>query len=75
MSRYVRPGAVRVASTQEQGQLENVTFRNPDGTMVLVAANTGEAEVSFDVVMDGDSFRYVLSSQSAVTFRWNPKMR
>ncbi|WP_339312253.1 glycoside hydrolase family 30 beta sandwich domain-containing protein [Paenibacillus sp. FSL k6-2145] len=74
ISSYVRPGAVRVASTQEQGQLENVTFRNPDGTMVLVAANTGEAEVSFDVVMGGDSFRYVLSSQSAVTFRWKPKM-
>ncbi|MEK3706407.1 glycoside hydrolase family 30 beta sandwich domain-containing protein [Paenibacillus sp. FSL R7-0198] len=73
ISRYVRPGAVRVASTQEQGQLENVTFRNPDGTMVLVAANTGEAEVSFGVVIDGDLFRYILPSQSAATFRWKPK--
>ncbi|WP_340389143.1 glycoside hydrolase family 30 beta sandwich domain-containing protein [Paenibacillus sp. FSL E2-0151] len=73
ISRYVRPGAVRVASTQEQGKIENVTFRNPDGTMVLVAANTGEAEVSFDVVMSGDSFRYILPSQSAATFRWKPK--
>ncbi|WP_336758832.1 glycoside hydrolase family 30 protein [Paenibacillus sp. USHLN196] len=73
VSRYVRPGAVRVDSTQEQGQIENVAFRNPDGTMVLVTANTGEAEVSFDVVMDGDSFRYVLPSQSAATFRWKLK--
>ncbi|RPK24533.1 glycoside hydrolase family 30 protein [Paenibacillus xylanexedens] len=73
ISRYVRPGAVRVDSTQEQGQIENVTFRNPDGTMVLVAANTGEEEVSFDVVMDGDSFPYILPSQSAATFRWKPK--
>ncbi|SDD09921.1 glucosylceramidase [Paenibacillus sp. CF095] len=73
ISRYVRPGAVRVASTQEQGKIENVTFRNPDGTMVLVAANTGEAEVSFDVVIDGDLFRYILPSQSAATFRWKPK--
>ncbi|WP_405172929.1 glycoside hydrolase family 30 beta sandwich domain-containing protein [Paenibacillus sp. FSL H8-0280] len=73
ISRYVRPGAVRVASTQEQGKIENVTFRNPDGTMVLVAANTGEAEVSFEVVMSGDSFRYILPSQSAATIRWKPK--
>ncbi|MEK3773721.1 glycoside hydrolase family 30 beta sandwich domain-containing protein [Paenibacillus sp. FSL K6-4396] len=73
ISRYVRPGAVRVESTQEQGKIENVTFRNPDGTMVLVAANTGEAEVSFDVVMGGDSFQYTLPSQSAATFRWKPK--
>lgn len=74
ISRYVRPGAVRVDSTQEHGQIENVAFRNPNGTMVLVAANTGEADVSFDVVMDGDTFRYVLTSQSAVTLRWTPKM-
>ncbi|MDR6718676.1 glycoside hydrolase family 30 beta sandwich domain-containing protein [Paenibacillus sp. 2003] len=73
ISRYVRPGAVRVESTQEQGKIENVTFRNPDGTMALVAANTGEVEVSFDVVMGGDSFQYILPSQSAATFRWKPK--
>ncbi|UPK44845.1 glycoside hydrolase family 30 protein [Paenibacillus pabuli] len=74
ISRYVRPGAVRIDSTQEQGKIENVVFNNPDGTMVMVAANTGEAEVSFDVVVDGDSFRYSLPSYSAATFRWNPEM-
>ncbi|WP_339168568.1 glycoside hydrolase family 30 beta sandwich domain-containing protein [Paenibacillus sp. FSL R5-0341] len=73
ISRYVRPGAVRIDSSQEQGKIENVAFRNPDGTIVLVAANTGEVEVSFDVVMDGDSFQYVLPSKSAATFRWNSK--
>ncbi|WP_260986462.1 glycoside hydrolase family 30 beta sandwich domain-containing protein [Paenibacillus xylanexedens] len=73
ISRYVRPGAVRIDSSQEQGKIENVAFRNPDGTMVLIATNTGEVEVSFNVVMDGDSFRYVLPPQSAATFRWKPK--
>ncbi|WP_340400614.1 glycoside hydrolase family 30 beta sandwich domain-containing protein [Paenibacillus sp. FSL H8-0079] len=73
ISRYVRPGAVRIESSQEHGQIENVAFHNPDGTIVLVAANTGEVEVSFDVVMDRDSFQYVLPSKSAATFRWNSK--
>lgn len=29
ISRYVRPGAVRIDSSQEQGKIENVAFRNP----------------------------------------------
>ncbi len=74
ISRYVRPGAVRVESNQEKGKIENVAFRNPDGTMVLVAANTGEGEVAFDVVMEGKAFRYTLPPQSAATFRWKPQI-
>lgn len=74
ISRYVRPGAVRMDSTQGQGTVENVAFRNPDGTKVLIAANTGEAEVSFIVALDGNSFRYTLPSQSAATFRWKPQI-
>lgn len=70
ISKFVRPGAVRVDSNQEQGKLENVAFRNSDGTMVLVAANTGEEDASFKVVMDGTEFHYSLPAKSAVTFRW-----
>ncbi|MEY8743820.1 glycoside hydrolase family 30 beta sandwich domain-containing protein [Bacillales bacterium AN1005] len=70
ISKFVRPGAVRVDSNQEQGKLENVAFRNPDGTMVLVAANTGEEDASFKVVVDGAGFHYNLPAKSAVTFRW-----
>ncbi|MGF9697277.1 glycoside hydrolase family 30 protein [Paenibacillus sp. MABNR03] len=71
VSRYVRPGALRVDSTEERGKLENVAFRNPDGTMVLVAANTENEEVIFRVDMEGKTFQYMLPSQSAATFRWN----
>jgi glucosylceramidase len=73
LSRYVRAGAVRVESTEERDELKNVAFRNPYGTMVLVAANTGNEDVAFRVVMEGESFQYTLPSQSAVTFRWKPE--
>lgn len=73
LSRYVRAGAVRVESTEERDELKNVAFRNPDGTMVLVAANTGNEDTIFRVVMEEESFQYTLPSQSAVTFRWKPE--
>ena len=45
LSKFVPPGAVRIASTaQNQGGIENVAFRNPDGTIVLVAVNSGGAQ-------------------------------
>ncbi|WP_254438456.1 glycoside hydrolase family 30 beta sandwich domain-containing protein [Paenibacillus sp. DCT19] len=72
ISKFVRPGAVRVDSNQEKGKLENVAFRNPDGTMVLVAATTGEEDASFKVVINGKEFHYSLPAKSAVTFRWKP---
>jgi len=74
VSRYVRSGAIRVESTEESDELKNVAFRNPDGTMVLVAANTGNEDAAFHVVMEGKTFQYTLPSQSAATFRWKPEV-
>ena len=39
-SRYIQPGAVRIDSTDRlSGNLTNVAFRNPDGTIVTVVVN------------------------------------
>ena len=60
LSKFVPPGAVRIASTaQGQGGIENVAFRNPDGTIVLVAVNSGGAQ-NFQVSYGGPSFGYNL---------------
>jgi O-glycosyl hydrolase len=39
-SRFVRPGAVRLGATSTDGQLDLAAFRNPGGTVALVALNT-----------------------------------
>lgn len=70
ISRYVRSGAVRVETNQEPGVLENAAFRNPDGSMVLIASNSGQDAVAFEIVMDDNALRYTLPPQSAATFRW-----
>jgi glucosylceramidase len=70
LSKFVQPGAVRIDSTgYGQGGIENVAFRNPDGTIALVAINTGGTQ-SFKVSYNGASFGYSLPAGSMATFTW-----
>jgi O-glycosyl hydrolase len=39
--RYVRPGAVRIAATSSNSAVDLTAFRNPDGSVAVVALNTG----------------------------------
>jgi len=70
LSKFVQPGAVRIDSTgQGQGGIENVAFRNPDGSIVLVAVNSGGTQ-NFQVSYGGSSFGYSLPAGSMATFTW-----
>ncbi|MGZ7443069.1 glycoside hydrolase family 30 protein [Paenibacillus sp. TH7-28] len=69
-SKFVAPGAVRIDSSPAEADIENVAFRNADGTIVLIAANTGETPRTVKVVWKSRSFAYSLPAHSAVTFRW-----
>jgi glucosylceramidase len=70
LSKFVQPGAVRIDSTgYGQGGIENVAFRNPDGSIALVAVNTGGTQ-SFRVAHGGSSFGYTLPAGSMATFTW-----
>lgn len=81
ISKYVAPGAVRIASTPfawyfaTSGRygvtpgLDDVAFRNPDGTIVLVAHNNGPG-VSFRIAWAGRAVSYRLSPGATATFVW-----
>ncbi|GAB3871020.1 RICIN domain-containing protein [Dactylosporangium cerinum] len=70
LAKFVKPGAVRIESTgYGQGGIENVAFRNPDGSIVLVAVNSGGAQ-NFQVSFGGSSFGYNLPGGSMATFTW-----
>ncbi|MGN8230501.1 glycoside hydrolase family 30 protein [Paenibacillus polymyxa] len=71
-SKFVLPGAVRIDSTHYSGSIETVAYRNPDGTLVLIAANTGENTKTFKVRHGNKVFKSTLPSKSAATFQWNP---
>jgi len=70
-SRFVLPGARRIQSSEAAGELSNVAFRNPDGSLALVVANGAQAARTFSVRLKGQSFRYTLPGMSVATFAWD----
>ncbi|AWB68337.1 hypothetical protein C2869_18835 [Saccharobesus litoralis] len=69
-SQFVKPGAVRIDSATESGQIETVAFKNSDNSIVLVAVNRSNAELSFDVNWSGQFYNYSLPAYSVATFKW-----
>jgi glucosylceramidase len=68
-SRFVRRGAVRIASTQTQA-VANVAFRNPDGSLVMIAHNKSAQPAPLRVRQPGLSFNHTLPAGEVVTLVW-----
>ena len=70
-SRFVRRGARRIESGPAVGSIEQVAFRNSsDGSIVLIAVNSGKATAELVASHGGRSFRYHMPAQSLATFVW-----
>ena len=71
-SKFVRPGAVRIATTVPQtlSSFSAVGFQNTDGTKVLVACNDSNAEKAFTVSQHKNNFSYTVPAKSVVTIVW-----
>jgi glucosylceramidase len=70
-SKFVASGAQRIASNSFPDSIENVAFKNPDGSKILLAINNGKATATFKVTWGGSSFRYTLAQGDVVTLVWN----
>lgn len=68
-SEFVKAGAKRISSNVA-GSIQNVAFKNPDGTKVVVAMNNGSASSSFKIKWGAESFTYTLPAGAAATFKW-----
>lgn len=69
-SRFVRPGAVRIASSAPSG-LETVAFGNTDDpSTVLIVLNTTTSASQFTVRAGGMSFTTSLVPVEVATFIW-----
>jgi glucosylceramidase len=72
-SKFVTPGAYRINSNSfEHGNLEDVAFRNPDGSIVLLVLNGSNQPVAFNVEWHGEYFSFTLQGGAVATFRWHP---
>ncbi len=83
MSRFVQPGATRIASTRFVSDyeaetpaygitpgLDNVAFLNPDHTRVVVVYNNSMTQRAFAIAWRGTYVRYTLAARATATFEW-----
>ena len=68
-SRYIRRGAVRVATTRFSDKVEAVAFKNPDGSVVTVLLNRTEEDIWMSLRNAGTEkgYSFVLKAHSICT--------
>jgi len=69
ISKFVKPGALRIGSSSTSGSITSSAFKNPDGSIALVIYNSGSAN-TIKVVSGSSAFNYTVPASSAVTFNW-----
>ncbi|MFG1705948.1 ricin-type beta-trefoil lectin domain protein [Nonomuraea sp. M3C6] len=70
LTKFVKPGAYRIDSTAN-GTIQNVAWRNPDGSKALIAHNGGTSAQSVRVNWGNQSFVYSLPARTTATFTWS----
>ena len=54
-SKFVRPGARRVAAAPSREALRTVAFQNPDGSLAVVVMNEGDQAIGYRLMLGGRS--------------------
>jgi glucosylceramidase len=68
-SKFVRPNAVRIASNSLDS-LPSVAYKTPNGNRVLIVANTGDADQTFNIQFHNKTATAVLKAGSVATYVW-----
>ncbi len=68
-SKFVRKNAVRVESNLIT-DLDNVAFKNTDGTMVLIVANSSSQTKSFNIQYSNKTANVTLNAGAVATYVW-----
>jgi glucosylceramidase len=68
--KFIQPGAVRIASSGSSRLPPNVAFNNPDGSLVLVAANPQTKPRELSIAWSGKTLTTTLAAKSIVTLTW-----
>jgi glucosylceramidase len=66
-SRYIEPGAKRIASTKYTDKLNVVSMKNPDGTIITVLLNRSEEDVPVALRLAGQVTEFTVPAGSIVT--------
>ena len=66
-SKYIKPGAKRVAATASRSQLLTTAFRNPDGQLVVIVMNQGNTSTPYHLWINGKAAETVALPHSITT--------
>jgi glucosylceramidase len=69
--KYIDRGAVRIDSTSSKS-VTNVAFKNPDGSIVLVAVNPRKKTQTLSIGWKGRGLETELAAESIATLVWKP---
>jgi len=73
-SRYIQPGAERIAVASNRDQLEVTAFANPDGSLVAVVMNQSTRPCDFWLQVSGSAVKTVAPARSITTFQVGPSL-
>jgi glucosylceramidase len=68
-AKFVRPGAVRIDTNIPEG-LSNVAFKNSNGGITLIVANTSKEKKIFNIKIYGESATSILNAGTVATYVW-----
>jgi glucosylceramidase len=66
-SKFIRPGARRIACTSSSDQLIATAFINPDGTIAAVTHNLSENDVLFQLWIEGKVLKSTIPGRGTIT--------
>ena len=67
-SKYVKPGAHRIAAEGGPAALESAAFANPDGTLAVVVLNRTDAALTFTLAAGGESLACTVPAHAIQTY-------
>ena len=71
LAKYVQAGAYRIDSnTFGSGNVEDVAFKNPDGSIAVLVLNDAQTPSQFSLNWKGKTVSYTLPAQAVATFYW-----
>ncbi|WP_438482319.1 glycoside hydrolase family 30 protein [Oleiharenicola lentus] len=68
-SKFVKPGAYRIASHGGPKELESIAFQNPDGSLVLVALNPTDAAINFTLHVGNEFLACTVPAHAIHTYQ------
>jgi len=66
-SKFIKPGAKRVACSSSRAQLQTTAFKNPGGQVVVIVMNQGETEVKFRLYVGSNATEVLSLPHSIMT--------